>query len=95
MTILETQALAAKNAARVLASAGTVQKDAALEAIAQAVEARRQEIIAANARDLAAARTAMAAGIDMVIANSARLDALYDLAEGRSAGTRFVARPKP
>ena len=37
MTILETQGLAAKNAARVLAVAGTARKNAALEAIAQAI----------------------------------------------------------
>ena len=37
MTILETQGLAAKNASRVLAVAGTAKKNAALEAIAQAL----------------------------------------------------------
>ncbi len=44
------------------------------------------------ATKLSAARRAMAAGIDMVIANSARLDALYDIAEGKPAGTRFTAK---
>jgi len=43
---------------------------------------------------LSAARYAMGRGIDMVIANSNNLDALYDLADGGSAGTRFVA-PAP
>ncbi len=42
---------------------------------------------------LSAARYATARGIDMVIANSDRLDALYDIAEGRPAGTRFRADP--
>lgn len=45
------------------------------------------------ATKLSAARAATAAGIDMVIANSARLDALYDIAEGKAVGTRFTARP--
>ncbi len=40
---------------------------------------------------LSAARYAMSRGIDMVIANSGRLDALYDIADGRPAGTRFAA----
>ncbi len=41
---------------------------------------------------LDAAKTAMALGIDMVLTNSARMDALYDIAEGKSVGTRFVAK---
>ncbi len=40
---------------------------------------------------LTAARRAMGHGIDMVIANSGRLDALYDIADGKLAGTRFAA----
>jgi len=40
---------------------------------------------------LSAARYAMAKGIDMVIANSNNLDALYGIVDGRLAGTRFVA----
>jgi len=43
------------------------------------------------ATKLTAAKRAMAHGIDMVIANSDRLDALYDIVEGKDAGTRFVA----
>ena len=42
MTPLEQQGRAAKAAARVLAAALCAQKDAALEAIAQAVEARQR-----------------------------------------------------
>ena len=41
MTVLETQGLAARNAGRVLAVAGTSAKNAALEAAAKAIEARK------------------------------------------------------
>lgn len=58
MTALETQGLAAKNAERVLAVAGTARKDAALEAVAGALEERAGEILAANALDMQAARQA-------------------------------------
>ena len=58
MTTLETQGLAARHAARVLATAGTARKDAALEAIAAALEARSAWILEANARDMEAARSA-------------------------------------
>ena len=44
---------------------------------------------------LNAAETAMDAGIDMVIANGARVDALYEIVAGKDAGTRFVGRPQP
>ena len=60
MTVLETQGLAARHAARALAVAGTARKNAALEAAARAIEARQGEILAANAADLEAA---MAAGL--------------------------------
>ena len=56
MTTLETQGLAAKNAERVLAAAGTAKKNAALEAIARSLAARQEEILSANALDLAEAR---------------------------------------
>ena len=58
MTILETQGLAARHAARVLATAGTAKKDAALEAIAAALETRSAAILEANARDMEAAKAA-------------------------------------
>ena len=48
--------LAAKAAARPLAAAPSAVKDAALRAIAQALEARVDEILEANARDLDAGR---------------------------------------
>ena len=40
---------------------------------------------------LRAAKMAVAHGIDMVIANGQRPELLYDIAEGKSVGTRFVA----
>lgn len=43
------------------------------------------------ATKLTAAKRSMSHGIDMVIANSDKLDALYDIVEGKSVGTRFVA----
>ncbi len=56
MTILETQGLAARNAARILTCAGTQQKNDALAAIAAALTARQEEILAANQADLDAGR---------------------------------------
>jgi len=38
---------------------------------------------------LTAAKRSMAHGIEMVIANSDKLDALYDIVEGKDVGTRF------
>ena len=58
MTQLEMQGLAAKNASRVLSIAGTAKKNAALEAIASALEARREEILSANQEDMTAAKAA-------------------------------------
>ena len=56
MTILETQGLAARHAERVLAVAGTAQKNRALEAMARALKERESAILAENQKDLAAAR---------------------------------------
>ena len=58
MTQLEMQGLAAKNASRVLSIAGTAKKNAALEAIASALEARQEEILAANLEDMTDAKAA-------------------------------------
>lgn len=44
------------------------------------------------ATKLHAARLATEAGVDMVIANGARPEQLYDIAAGRPAGTRFSGR---
>lgn len=41
---------------------------------------------------VAAAKLAMEAGIDMVIANGSVPDVLYDVVEGKQVGTRFVAK---
>jgi glutamate-5-semialdehyde dehydrogenase len=49
---------AAKKAARVLAAASTEAKDAALEAIARLLEERGEDVLAANAADLADERAA-------------------------------------
>ena len=43
------------------------------------------------ATKLHAARLALDAGIDMVIANGAHMEALYDIVAGRDVGTRFSA----
>ena len=56
MTELERMGAAAKEASRTLALADTAKKNAALEAIAAALEARAEEWLAANAEDLKQAR---------------------------------------
>ena len=58
MTQLETQGLAARNAARVLSVAGTARKNQALEAIARAFWPAQEEILSANAADLEAGKAA-------------------------------------
>ncbi len=55
---METQGLAARNAARTLAQAGTARKNAALEAIARSLLERQEELLTANAADLSAGREA-------------------------------------
>ena len=40
---------------------------------------------------LDAAKTANAMGIDLVLTNSARMDTLYEIVQGREVGTRFVS----
>ena len=77
MTQLELQGLAAKNASRVLSIAGTAQKNAALEAIAAALESRQGEILSANQADMEAAK---AAGMRPALQDRLALD------EGRIAG---------
>ena len=58
MTTLQHQGAAAKDAARVLATAGTAKKDQALSAIAQILIQRQAEWLSANAQDVAAAKEA-------------------------------------
>ncbi len=54
MTALEIQAAAVREASRTLALASTETKNAALEAVAQALLLREEEVLAANAADLTA-----------------------------------------
>ena len=80
MTPLELQGAAARQAARSLAIAGTLEKNRALGAIADALEQRAEEILAANARDCAAA---VEAGItksllDRLTLTEARIRAMAD-----------------
>lgn len=58
MSSLQQQGTAAKNASRVLSTAGTARKNAALEAIAEILTKRQTEWMGANAKDTAAAREA-------------------------------------
>ena len=58
MTALREQGRRAKAASYTLAAAGTARKNAALEAIADILTERRDEWLAANAEDIAAAREA-------------------------------------
>jgi glutamate-5-semialdehyde dehydrogenase len=69
---------AALAAAALLARAGTAQKDAALGAAAAAVRRERGSILAANARDLAAAaaRDLSAARLDRLRLDAARIEAI-------------------
>jgi glutamate-5-semialdehyde dehydrogenase len=75
--------LAAKRAARVLARTDTAVKDAALEAIAVALHARLDEILAANERDMELAREA---DIGAALLDRLRLD------EGRVAAIASAVR---
>ena len=60
--VMEGLGKAAVEAASVLALAGTVKKNAALVAAAASIRARRAEILAANERDMSAARAAKLSG---------------------------------
>ena len=60
--LMEGLGKAALRAASVLALAGTEKKNTALAVAAQAVRARRNELLAANERDMAAARAAKLSG---------------------------------
>ena len=73
--LLDTMGRAAVDAARVLAFAGTAQKDAALRAAAAELRRREPAILEANARDLESARDAGlgAAMLDRLALDSARL----------------------
>src|SRR3954452_12782705 len=79
-------ALAAKAAARRLAAIDSATKNGALTAIADALEARLPEIVAANALDLAAGRESglSSALIDRLTLDEARIHGIAD-------GTRAIA----
>ncbi|MBS0579793.1 MAG: glutamate-5-semialdehyde dehydrogenase [Proteobacteria bacterium] len=82
---------AAVAAAGVLALAPTAQKDAALSATAATVRTRREAILAANARDVAAARERESGGarLDRLRLDDARLEAVAAAIEA------VVALPDP
>lgn len=79
MTRLEEMGAAAKQAARKLAVAGN-QKDAALEAIAAALEAHTEEILQANREDLSAAeKNGMSRSLmDRLALNEKRIQGMAD-----------------
>jgi glutamate-5-semialdehyde dehydrogenase len=83
---LETIGKRARAAARTLATLSRAQKDAALHAIADALLAQAEAILAANAADLDAARAAgtTTALLDRMLLTRARLEAI-------AADTRAVA----
>ncbi|MDX1609642.1 MAG: glutamate-5-semialdehyde dehydrogenase [Halofilum sp. (in: g-proteobacteria)] len=83
--------LSARAAARALARADSGRRNAALEAMAAALDADRVELAAANGRDLEAARQAGldAAALERLELTPARIDAMID-------GVRQVAKlPDP
>ena len=81
------QAQAAQAAARKVASLSAPQKNAALEAMARALERRCQEILAANAEDVQSARASglSSALIDRLTLSEGRV---ADMVEGLRAGIR-------
>ncbi len=86
MTDLIVMGQAAKAASRQLAVLPTAQKNAALHAIADALEGRAAEVLAANAQDIAAGRAKglSEAMLDRLLLNERRVAAL-------AADTRHVA----
>jgi glutamate-5-semialdehyde dehydrogenase len=76
--VMEGLGKAATLAAGTLALAPTAQKNAALEAAAAAIRARRGELLAANERDLAAARAGHTSGarLDRLRLDAGRIDAI-------------------
>ena len=77
MTILETQGLAARHAERVLAVAGTAQKN---RAMARALKERESAILAENQKDLAAARESgmKASLLDRLALSPQRIDGIVE-----------------
>jgi len=89
MSELQLQAKRAREAWRILAVAGREQKDAALYAMAQCLKEHQEEILAANAADIEAARAkgTGAAFIERLTLNEKRIDGMAD-------GLRAVAALK-
>lgn len=91
MTILQQQGQAAKSASRTLATAGTAEKNAALEAIAAVLADRQQEWLRANAEDVSAAKEA-----GMRPAMLDRLTLTRERIEGIAEGIRqIISLPDP
>ena len=86
MTALQQQGALAKDASRILATAGTAKKNAALEAIAAILTQRQDEWLAANAQDIAAAKES-----GMRPAMLDRLSLTPERIAGIVAGVRQVA----
>lgn len=78
MTAIALQGKNAKAASRVLSTAGSAVKNAALEAIAAALDAGRDQILAANAEDMAHARASgmRQAILDRLLLSDARIDGM-------------------
>ena len=74
--LMEQLGRAAREAARLLASAPRAQKDQALDAAAEVVQERAGHILAANRADLDQARDADAARLDRLRLDDARLSAI-------------------
>ena len=76
--LMEALGKAAVKAASVLALAGTAKKNAALVAAAASIRARHVEILAANERDMSAARTAKLGGalLDRLRLDEKRVEAM-------------------
>ena len=76
--LMEKLGKAAVSAASVLALAGTEKKNVALAAAARAIRARREQILAANAGDMAAARAAKMSGalLDRLRLDDKRLESI-------------------
>src|SRR3954470_6191068 len=88
---VRTVALAAKRAARTLASASTAQKDDALRAIARGIRASVDALVRENEHDVRAAREAglAEAMVDRLTLTPARIEALARAVE------EIVALPDP
>jgi len=85
--LVDTLGQRARRAARVLATAGTAAKNAALTAAAQSIRSNTQPLLEANAADMASAREAGKpdAYLDRLALDPARLSAIADAVEAIAA----------